>query len=351
VAGRDDLIAGYLEGLERELATQSGPHEVDTLFLGGGTPTHLPPDDLHHLLGIAKKWFPLATGYEWSVEANPIDLTPEKREILKAAGVNRVSIGGQSFDAAKLTMLERDHSGELLAERVAACQQQFCTTGLDLIFGVPGETPNVWRADLRRALELRPEHLSTYGLTFERGTSYWSRKLRGELSPLAEETEAEFYNTAIDGIVAAGYEHYEVSNFALPGFRCRHNEAYWLGAEYFAAGPGAARYLNGRREMNHRSTTTWLARVLAGQSPVAETETLEPKDRARERLVFGLRRLEGVNREQFAEANGYEIDSLVGRALREIVEHGLLTDYGNVIRLTRAGLLVSDAIWSKFLRS
>jgi len=103
--------------------------------------------------------------------------------------------------------------------------------------------------------------------------------------------------------------------------------------------------------MNHRSTTTWLARVLAGQSPVAETETLEPKDRARERLVFGLRRLEGVNREQFAEANGYEIDSLVGRALREIVEHGLLTDYGNVIRLTRAGLLVSDAIWSKFLRS
>ena len=139
------------------------------------------------------------------------------------------------------------------------------------------------------------------------------------------------YLSAIETLSAAGFEHYEVSNFARPGRRCRHNEAYWAGAPYFAVGPGAARYVDGRREMNHRSTTTYLKRVLAGDSPVAESETLAPEDRAREALVFGLRRLEGVDRREFFERTGFEVDALVGEPLRRLSNLGCwrMTDSGS----------------------
>jgi oxygen-independent coproporphyrinogen-3 oxidase len=204
---------------------------------------------------------------------------------------------------------------------------------------------------LRTALSLSPDHLSTYGLTFERGTAFWSRLLEGELGRLDEGLEREMYTTAIDTLVTAAFEHYEVSNFARPGHRCRHNETYWAGDGYFAVGPGAARYVDGRREMNHRSTTTWLKRVLAGESPVAESETLSDEDRAREMLVFGLRRMDGVDRAAFAERTGFEIDKLVGPALAKMIEQKLLEDRDGRIRLTRDGLLVSDAIWPHFLRA
>ena len=158
------------------------------------------------------------------------------------------------------------------------------------------------------------------------------------------------YALAIDTLSAAGLEHYEVSSFARAGHRCRHNEVYWSGDGYFAVGPGAARYVDGRRETNHKNTTTWLARVLAGQSPVAESETLGPEDRAREFLVFALRRLEGIDRERFAERSGFEVDRLVGEPLARFVRLGLLEDDGRRVKLSRAGLFVSDSIWPYFLR-
>src|SRR6185437_1697620 len=216
--------------------------------------------------------------------------------------------------------------------------------------GAPGETLAVWRRDLASALRLTPDHVSTYGLTYERGTTFWNRLSRGRLVRLDEELERSMYAEAIDALAEAGYEHYEVSNFARPGHRCRHNEIYWAAEEYYAAGPGAAHYLAGRRETNHRSTTTWLKRVLAGESPVAESGTLSPEDRAREALVLGVRRMEGVDRREFAARTGFEIDVLVGRELSRFVELGLLIGEGGRVRLTREGLFVSDAIWPAFLR-
>ncbi|MBI3289488.1 MAG: coproporphyrinogen III oxidase, partial [Elusimicrobia bacterium] len=155
--------------------------------------------------------------------------------------------------------------------------------------------------DLAAALKLRPDHISTYGLTYERGTVLWSRWQKGQVRPLGEELERSMFERGIDVLAGAGFEHYEVSNFARSGHRCRHNEAYWAGDEYYAVGPGAARYVNGRREMNHRSTTTYLKHVLAGQSPVADSEELSPEDRALELFVFGMRRLGGVDRQEFAD--------------------------------------------------
>ena len=159
------------------------------------------------------------------------------------------------------------------------------------------------------------------------------------------------YLAAIDHLTAAGYEHYETSNFALPGYRCRHNETYWAAREYYGVGPGAARYVGGVRSSNHRSTTTWLTRLRAGQSPVDESELLGPEDKAREALVLGLRRVqEGIDRQAFVAEFGYDVDELGGSELPKLIASGLLENVGRRLRLTREGLLLSDWVWSKFLR-
>ena len=246
-------------------------------------------------------------------------------------------------------MLERDHQPDDIRRAATLIRESGLQLALDLIFGVPGETAADWQADLDAALVLEPDHVSTYGLTFERGTTFWNRLSHGQLARADEDLERSLYLRAIEQLIAEGFEHYEVSNFARPGRRCRHNEAYWAGEQYFAAGPARRAISPACDETNHRSTTTYLKRVLAGQSPVAEREQLAPEDRARELLVFGLRRMAGVEREWFAARSGFTIDALVGPTLRRYVELGMLEDTGAAIRLTREGLLLSDAIWPDFL--
>jgi oxygen-independent coproporphyrinogen-3 oxidase len=349
VAGRDDLIGDYLRAIELELERLETPREVDTLYFGGGTPTHLDPERFRQLAGAVVHWHPLAEDYEWTAEANPADVDEAMIETLSALGVTRLSLGGQSFRAEKLRLLERDHEPVAIRRSIALARHRNMRVSLDLIFATPGETLSQWSADLEAAIALEPDHISTYGLSFERGTAFWNRRLHGELAEVDEDLQRDMYALAIDRLTAAGFEHYEVSNFAKPGRRSRHNETYWSGDGYFAAGPGAARYVDGVRETNHRSTTRYLHRVLAGESPVAEREALSPAARARELLVFGLRRMDGVNRRDFARQTGFEIDELIAAPLRTFVDSGLLADDGERVRLTRKGLFVSDALWPDFL--
>jgi oxygen-independent coproporphyrinogen III oxidase len=358
VAGRDDLISSYLQAIEVELRRAGTAHptttyarvdEIDTLYFGGGTPTHLSPTQLARLAGVVLQRHPLAGGYEWTVEANPLDVDESMLGTLAELGVNRLSLGGQSFNSGKLRLLERDHAPGDIARAVALARRAGMQVALDLIFATPGEKLQNWETDLSAALALGPDHVSTYGLTFETGTSFWNRRLRGELNEVDEELQREMYAVAIERLGTAGFQHYEVSNFARPACRSRHNETYWSGAGYFAYGPGAASYVGGVRATNHRSTTTYINRVLAGDSPVAEREERSPEARARELLVFGLRRMEGVSRRCFTEITGYRVDELVGEPLRQFVELGLLSDDGERIRLTREGLFVSDALWPEML--
>lgn len=349
VAGRDDLVGDYLRAIAAEIAASEGSDEVDTLYFGGGTPTYLKPDQFRQLTKSVLRRHPLALGHEFTVEANPADVDPPMIDTLASLGVTRLSLGGQSFRTAKLQLLERDHEADDIRRVVAAARDAQMQVALDLIFATPGETLNEWAADLEAAIALEPEHVSTYGLTFERGTAFWGRRLRGELAEVDEELQRDMYALAIDRLAAAGYEQYEVSNFARPGCRSRHNQVYWSGDGYFGYGPGAARYINGVRETNHRSTTTYLNRVLASESPVAEREELSSESRARELLVFGLRRIDGVSRRQFRVRTGFECDDLVSAPLRKFVELGLLTDDGEQIRITREGLFVSDAMWPDML--
>jgi oxygen-independent coproporphyrinogen III oxidase len=349
VAGRDDLIGDYLKAIELELSVLETPRVVDTLYFGGGTPTHLSPSQFRELAATVLKWHPLANGYEWTVEANPADINRAMMDTLGELGVTRLSLGGQSFRADKLRLLERDHAAADIEQSVRRAKEAGMQISLDLIFATPGETLAQWQADLDTAISLQPDHVSTYGLTFEQGTAFWNRKTRSELVEADEELQRDMYALAIDRLNAAGYEHYEVSNFAQPGRRSRHNQVYWSGDGYHAAGPGASRYVNGVRETNHRSTTSYLKSVLGGESPVAEREELAAEERARELLVFGLRRLDGVSRQEFRQRTGLEIEELIAVALEKFVGLGLLANAGDRIRLTREGLFVSDAMWPEML--
>ena len=349
VADRDDLVEPYFESLAKELSWLGGSKPVQTLYFGGGTPTYLNPKQLARLCEITLAWHPLESAYEWTVEANPADLTAERIQVLSEFGVNRLSLGVQSFQPDKLKLLERDHRSKEIHSACTLAQQAGMNLSIDLIFGAPGETVKDWERDLEAAIALQPDHISTYGLTFEKGTNFWSRLHHGELTQVPEEIERDMYLLAIDRLAEAGFEHYEISNFAQSEKRSRHNEVYWAGEEYFAAGPGAARYVDGVRSTNHRSTFTYLKRLDADTSPIAESEKLSSEQRAREMLVFGLRRLAGIDKNVFHQQTGFRIEQLAQEPIVRFVGESLLQDDGSNLRLTRKGLLVSDGLWPDLL--
>lgn len=346
VAGKDQLIDDYLRALALQLRSVLGDErpELDTLYFGGGTPTHLSVTQLERLFTLVASHVRLTPGAEFTVEANPVDLDAERIDRLAAAGVNRISLGVQSFDADILALLERDHREPQIVAGLERLRARIDNVSIDLIFGVPGQSLDLWRTTLEQAISLRPRHVSTYGLTFERGTAFWSRREKGLLRPAPEELEGDMYALAMEQLPAAGWEQYEISSFATAGFRSRHNQVYWSGLPYHGFGPGAARYLQGIREREHRSVTNWLANVLAGRSTVAEREQLSDEDRARERLVLGLRRTEGIEGAQFSRETGFAFRELAGPAMDRFLQQGLLEERDGWLRLSRAGRFVADAV-------
>jgi oxygen-independent coproporphyrinogen-3 oxidase len=347
--GQDHRIELYLDALAAELATLGAPQPVRTLYLGGGTPTHLAAGQLERLLRAVQCWLPLEPGAEVSVEANPDTLDDDKVAVLADHGVTRVSLGAQSFHPHLLGVLDRAHSPAEVPRAVGRVRRRIEQVSLDLIFGVPGQSLGEWRADLRLALALAPDHVSTYGLTYEKGTPLWRRRRRGEVRPLDEDAELAQYVAAIDALEAAGLEHYEISSFARPGRRCRHNGAYWANEAYFGFGMGAARYLRGRREVNTRDLSAYLRKALSGEPAAFQAEELGPEDRARETMALQLRRAEGVGRAAFRAQTGFDLDALVGPALAALTGQGLLADDGASVRLTRAGKYVADAVIERLL--
>lgn len=349
VTGQDHAIDAYLDALEAELATLAAPQPVATLFVGGGTPTYLSARQLERLLPALTRWLPLAADHEFTVEANPNSLTADKVALLAGHGVNRVSLGAQSFQPELLRALDRDHAVDDVFRAVARLRRQGCAVSLDLIFGVPGQTVAQWQADLAQALALAPEHVSIYGLTYEKGTRLWKQRRAGSVQPLDEETELALYERAIDTLAAAGYEHYEISNFARPGQRSRHNQVYWANEAYHGFGLGAARYVLGRRELNRRDLHGYIRQCLAGQSPTLHSECLGPEERARETIAVQLRRAEGIVRAAFRAQTGFDLDALVAEPLQRLVAAGLVADDGGGVRLTRAGKYVADSVVRELL--
>lgn len=349
IAGRNDLVDDFLSALSIDLASLQIPRHVKTLFIGGGTPSMLSVSQTERLFELLRHWFSSDSLIEYSLEANPGDVTSEKMKVWRDHGVNRVSVGGQSFDRDKLQVLERTHTPESLVTTIQMLRDYFPKVSLDLIFGVPGETLKRWQDDVEAALDLGVSHISTYGLTFEKGSAFWGRLQRGDLRSIDEEIELEMYKYSCDRLVEAGLEHYEVSNFARPNERCLHNETYWSGRRYWAFGPGAAFFLGNTRGVKHRSTTTYIKRLMKGESPVAEQEEITEEQLIRERLVFGLRRMEGVDLDSLDLQGHPELSRELQEVMDRHLEKGWLERSGTRIKLTRSGLWISDSIWPDFL--
>jgi oxygen-independent coproporphyrinogen III oxidase len=348
-AGQDHLIELYLEALALELTALPDAKPLGTLSLGGGTPSHLSLRQIAKLFTVLDRQLPRELGAEVSLEANPDTFDSDKAKLLADHGVNRISLGVQSFHPHLLRVLERRHEPQHVAPAVEAAKRFNGRVSIDLIFGVPGQTLAEWDSGLRRAMELQPDHISTYGLTFEKGTRLWKQQRAGQLKALDEELELQMYRHAMELLEANGFEQYEISSFANPGCRSVHNQVYWANEVFWGFGVGAAAYVNGTRTLNVRNTQDYIKRVLAGESSVFQSETLAPEERARETLALNLRRSEGVIRARFLEQTGFDVDALAGPALQRHVAAGLMIDDGTSLRLTRSGRCVADSIVSDVL--
>ncbi len=346
------MMEPLVDALLAELSTAvDGPSiRIETIFAGGGTPTFLPRRGLERLMRALGAIAARDQVREFTVEANPGSLDEDRAAILRDHGVNRVSLGAQSFDERELHWLDRIHR----PDQIAACAEVVRRRGfehfnLDLMFGMPGQTAASWHRSLDRAIELGPDHLACYGLTYESGTPLHGRLERGEVTPAAEEVEARLYEEGIAHLAEAGFEQYEISNYARPGARCLHNLRYWHNRPSVGVGPSAAGYLNGRRWRNVPDLAEYMRRVRAGLSPVVETETLGERARAGETAMLALRLVEGIDRGRFRETTGFDPHELFGEVIEGYVSAGLLAADSERIALTDRGRLVADRIMADFL--
>jgi oxygen-independent coproporphyrinogen-3 oxidase len=346
----DDASAQrYLDALRAEIARAPQVNGA-TLFFGGGTPTTYGPEAIATLLGEIRARFALPGDAEVTIEANPDPTLPGRLAGYREAGVNRLSIGVQSFDPRELRTLGRRHTAADVANAVRAARSAgFHNISLDLIFGVPGQTEESWSGSLESALALGVEHLSCYGLTIEEGTPYATWFAR-DPSAFADDTrEARLYEIAIERLRAAGFEHYEISNWARPGFRSRHNQLYWANEPYLGLGVGAASYLEGVRSTHTRDLAAYCDAALAGAPIPGESERLEGAAQAGEAIMLALRTAEGVDVEAFRERYRIDVLDRYHDVVRDLSAAGLLVADPSRLRLTERGRFVANDVCGAFL--
>ena len=349
MTGREDLFDKFFLAITRELDRVQVPLELDTLYFGGGTPSHLGSEGLRRLFDSLEGTLCVCPGAEVTIEANPSDITKEFVKSALACQVSRVSLGAQSLNNKTLRALDRQHLEIDVRRAVELLLAEGFAVNIDVMTAAPGQSLDEGENDLAAVVALGVHHVSVYCLTWEKGTRFESMRLRGELSPVSESIEESMFEMAIDRLEEGGFSHYEVSNFARSGFRCRHNEMYWDCRPWEAFGPSAARFDGRTRLTNHRSPTTWMQRVLEGIDPVEERDAMTDLAAARERVVLGLRRRDGLDRTAFFSVTGFSLDNLIGELIARWVLDGLAQDNGQQVRLTRPGLLVSDALWGDVL--
>lgn len=342
----------YVRALAAEIRHQGGaleePRRVETIFFGGGTPSLLPAEDLCALLEACRAAFSVAAEVEITLEANPETVTAEAFTVLRRAGFNRVSLGVQALHPGLLQVLGRTHTPGRATEAFAAVRAAgFRNVNLDVMFGLPGQSLRDWRETLEGIVRLAPEHLSTYGLTIEEGTFFGRLHRQGGLRLPPEGLHLAMYREALRSLPAAGYRRYEISNFARPGFECRHNLTYWRQGEYVGLGAGAHGYLGGVRYSNERLPAAYIAAVTRQGTAVATREQPSPHEQAEEALMLGLRLADGLDLAAFAARFGLPappLPPLDPGVLARLEGVGLIETEGGLLRLTEAGLAVSDAV-------
>ena len=357
-AGKGGLIGRYVEALCRDADAAGAVHDgrpAATLFFGGGTPSLLSPTDVGRVIAACRAALPLAADAEVTLEANPNGLTVDYLAGLRAAGVNRLSIGVQTAQRHGLRVLGRRHeAADAEAALRAAREAGFDDVSLDLIFGWPGQTPAQWRDDLETVLSWAgdgPDHLSLYSLIVEPGTPFADAVGRGILQVPDDDAAADLYETAIALLGAAGWDHYEVANWAKrPDRFSRHNAIYWQHGDYLGLGAGAHGHRADVRTMNHLLPETYVVAVEAGEDVISNRETLDAATLRGETMMLGLRLLrDGVDAAAFAARHGVALDAAYGEIIDELAQLGLLERTDRGVRLTHRGLMLANDVAARFL--
>ena len=349
----EEEMESYARALLLELghdSEEAGDREAATVFFGGGTPTTLPFEDLARLLGACHAGFKFADGAEITLEANPATIPQSGLERLREAGFNRLSVGVQSFDPDELQRLERVHSVDeiyLTVER--ARQAGFDNLSLDLMFGLPGQTAAKWESNLQKAIGLQPEHISAYNLTIEPDTTFHKQQTQGRLTMPPDDFQRELFEITIDTLAGAGYEHYEISNYAKPGKQCRHNLNYWTGGDFIGLGAGATSTLEGERYKNINLPARYIAKIEDTGNAVETHEQPTLSQQMGETVMLGLRLRSGMDLSRFAQQFGLTFHDAYGETITRLEGLGLLEIADGRAALTREGLFLADSVILEFI--
>ncbi len=362
--GIEGLMPSFLEALDTEIELWGRRLErpdVSSIFFGGGTPSYLPTDSVAGILDRIDSATRIGPDVEITLEANPDDVHLEKIGRWRHAGFNRISIGVQSFDSDLLTALSRRHTNDDAESAVHTAREGgFSNVSIDLMFGLPNQSLETWKQTLGRAIGLGTEHLSLYGLQIETGTPLHRDVELGAVPTPDDDLAADMYETAMDTLDAAGYEHYEISNWALPGYRSKHNLAYWLNAPYLGVGPGAHSSLMGKRFSNMKSPRGYIrtmsdaidsgsASINVGEVAIDFVETTSLSMAMSESMMLGLRLSDGVSKSNFEARFEKPIDAVYGSEINDLKVHELIEEQHSAIRLTRRGKLLGNEVFERFI--
>lgn len=345
LSGMKDL---YVDAICKEMMIRE-TSDIDTIYLGGGTPSQLSEQNLKKIFSTINEVYTVNKNAEITLEANPDDVTPKFAELLMELGVNRVSMGAQTFNDPRLRFLNRRHCAAEVQSAVDCLRKAGINNiSIDLMFGFPNETLSEWETDIEQALSLRPQHLSSYSLMYEEGTPLYHLLQQKKICEIDEEVSLSMYNILIDRLVEAGYEHYEISNFALPGFRSRHNSSYWHAIPYIGIGASAHSYLNQQRSWNVADIHKYIGDIQQGKRPCT-VEELDLATRYDDMITTALRTREGIDLKAMKNAFGEQLYQFLMNEAKDKIDRNLMKIEDNHLSLTRKGLYISDSIMSDLM--
>jgi len=343
----------YLEALLGEIKlryTYLEDEPVETVYFGGGTPSQLNADDFSRIFDRISQYFDLSTCREVTLEANPDDISSGYLQALRSLPFNRISMGVQSFDSEDLLFLRRRHGREQALRAVALCKEQgYENISIDLIYGLPGQTPSKWKANLVEVLRLDIPHISAYHLIYEEGTALYRLLEEEAVKPLEEEESLELFSILIDTLGKAGYTHYEISNFARPGYISQHNSSYWEGKKYLGLGPSAHSYNGDNREWNVSSLSGYIQAIRSGK-PDIEREILTVPMKYNDYIITRLRTSKGIDLHEIEVFFGTDYQMYCLKQSVPFLDKGLLARDKDRFFLTRKGIFLSDSIMRELIR-
>lgn len=351
---KDQPVDAYIDSLGKELALwkQQGALDqpLETIFLGGGTPTSLEPRQLEKLLGYIHEYVPMSSDVEWTSEANPDELTYEKMQVLFKGGVNRLSMGVQSFDEDLLKRLGRTHSNHDVARAVEDARKVgFTNISFDLMYGLPGQTMEQWEDTLEQAFAFDLPHFSAYSLIIEPKTVFYNLMTKGKLNTVTEDLEADMYEKLMTEMNQRGLLQYEISNFAREGMESHHNLLYWDNEEYIGAGAGAHGYVQGIRYSNHGPLKKYMEPLETDERPILNSHEVPKKEQMEEEMFLGLRKTAGVSLEHFETKFGIGMEAVYGDILKKEIDSGNLAIENGRVKLTHKGRFIGNNVFEQFL--